>query len=152
MLETLDHDLHKMRRDAMSGFFSKRSVQELESLVVQTVEKLCTRWKGEMKKPGSEVGVVNLTHAFAGMTIDVISEYSFGESMKALDEQEYRKEWYDILHDGVKMRPLGRQFPTLVNTLVDLPPWITSKLSSTAAKMNTLEYGIPSQNRTYHAA
>jgi cytochrome P450 len=43
MLEAMDHDLHKMRRNATSGFFSKRNVQALEPLIVDTTNRLLTR-------------------------------------------------------------------------------------------------------------
>ncbi|KAF1844500.1 putative benzoate 4-monooxygenase cytochrome P450 [Cucurbitaria berberidis CBS 394.84] len=137
MLEAMDHDLHKMRRTAVSGFFSKRSVQALEPLVVQATEKLLDRFKGELKKKGPEAGVVSLNDAFAAMTMDIISDYCFGESMNSLDEDEYGKKWLDLFHQGIGLRPLGRQFPSLVNFLVDLPPWVAAKMSPGAEKMNT---------------
>ena len=136
MLESMDHDLHKLRRTAVAGFFSKRSVQALEPLVVQATEKLLSRFESEMRKKGPDAGAVNLNNAFAAMTMDIISEYCFGESMNSLDRDEYGKEWLDILHQGVQLRPFGRQFPTLVNFMLDLPPWVVAKISPAAEKMN----------------
>lgn len=132
MLEAMDHDLHRMRRNSVAHFFSKRSVHALEPLVVQCVQGLMDRFRGELKNSG----IVNLNYAYAAMTMDIISEYCFGESMKSLEREAYGKEWLDILHDAVQMRPLGRQFPTLVNLLFDLPPDIVAKVSPAVEKMN----------------
>ena len=79
---------------------------------------------------------MNLNYAFAAMTMDIISQYCFGESMNSLDRDEYGKELLGIMREGVQLRPLGRQFPTLVNSLFDLPPWIAAMLSPAAERMN----------------
>jgi cytochrome P450 len=132
MLEAMQHDLHKTRRGAVANFFSKRSVNSLESLVVHRVEQLIQRLIAE---PSGKV--VNLNNAYAAMTMDIISEYCFGDSMKSLENPEYGKQWLDILHKGIQMRPIGRQFPWLINTLFDIPPHIIGKVSSDMAEMNT---------------
>lgn len=36
-----NHDLHKMRREALSPFFSKRNILYLEPVITQKVEQLC---------------------------------------------------------------------------------------------------------------
>ncbi|KAF2024303.1 cytochrome P450 [Setomelanomma holmii] len=130
MLEAMDHDLHKSRRAAVANFFSKRSVQALEPLVISTVEDLIQRLKAETGEK-----VVNLNNAYAAMTMDIISAYCFGTSMFSLTRPSYGKEWLDMLHAGVQMRPLGRQFPWLVNTLLDIPPHIVAKLSTDMARI-----------------
>lgn len=134
MLETMDHDHHRMRRNAVSGFFSKRAVQILEPLVVQKVDRLMERMRSA-KNDGD--GVVNLNHAYAAMTMDIISEYCFGEPMKALDRPEYGKEFVQVLHQGVGTRPLARQFPTFMNLLFDLPPDLVAKLNPSVALLNS---------------
>ncbi|ORY17178.1 cytochrome P450 [Clohesyomyces aquaticus] len=136
MLETMDHDLHKMRRSAGTSYFSKRSAQELAPSVVGKVFKLLDRLKNDTGK------IVNLNDAMAALTMDVISGYCFGEAMGYLENPEYAKEWLDMLHGGIQIRPIGRQFPWLINTLLDLPPWIAVYLSPAAAIMGELHLGI----------
>jgi cytochrome P450 len=136
-LDTLDHDLHKMRRNAISPFFSKRSVQALEGLVVNNTKKLLSRLHGELGKKGPDAGIVNLNNAYAGFTMDIISEYCFGESMKSLEKEEYGKEWLDIFHQGIQIEPLARQFPTICNLMLDLPPYIVAKLDAGVAKISS---------------
>jgi cytochrome P450 len=131
MLEAIDHDLHKSRRGAVSSFFSKRSVLALEPLIFNSVEKLLQRFRDEQ---GDKI--VNLNYAFAAMTLDVISAYCFGESMDTLSIPEYGKDWLDTMHNGIQSRPVGRQFPWLVNTILDIPPDFMAKISSDMAKIN----------------
>lgn len=142
ILETMDHDKHRMRRNAVSPFFSKRSVQALEGLVVNNIKKLLRRFEGEMEKQGPHAGIVILNDAYAAFAMDVISEYCFGESMKTLDNDDYGKDWLTIFHDGMQLVPFARQFPTIFNFLLDLPPHVAAKLDAGAGKLNGYLYQI----------
>ncbi|KAH7093674.1 benzoate 4-monooxygenase cytochrome P450 [Paraphoma chrysanthemicola] len=155
MLEAMDHDLHKSRRSAVANFFSKRSVQALEPLVVSTVEQLILRLKSE-----SGEKIVNLNNAYAAMTMDIISAYCFGSSMASITRPEYGKEWLDMLHSGIQMRPLGRQFPWLINTMLDIPPHIMARVNTDMARIVTWTHqmlpkieailagdGVPDENK-----
>lgn len=135
MLEAMDHDLHKMRRGAVSNFFSKRAVTDLEPYIVDTIENLGARFKQELESPGPDGSVVNLSYAFGGMTMDIISGYCYGEPMDSIQRKEYGREWVDAMNEGVQIRPFARQFPWIVNTLMDLPPHIAAKFSSAAEVM-----------------
>ncbi|KAI4944235.1 hypothetical protein J4E91_008790 [Alternaria rosae] len=142
ILETMDHDLHKLRRNAVSPFFSKRSVQALEGLVVNNTKKLVNRFAGEMDKTGPKAGVINLNNAYAAFTMDIISEYCFGESMKSLDHDEYAKDWLKMMHEGMQIEPFARQFPTIFNFMLDLPPHIVAKLDSGIAQLNAFNLSM----------
>ena len=138
MLEAMDHDLHKMRRNATSSFFSKRNVQALEPLIVNTTNRLLARLKQDMHRDIGEggKGIVNLNCAFAAMTMDIISEYCFGEGMNIMARPRYGKHILDILHLGIQMRPLARQFPTFFNRMFELPPEYVAYLSPEIKPMN----------------
>jgi cytochrome P450 len=131
MLEAISHDLHKTRRNAVANFFSKRSVQALEPLVIESVETLIQRLKTE-----TGAKIVNLNDAYAAMTMDIICAYCFGTSMNSLSNPTYGKLWIDTLHEGIQIRPVGRQFPWIVNTLMDIPPHIIAKVSEGMARSN----------------
>jgi cytochrome P450 len=132
MLEAMPHDLHKTRRSAISNFFSKRSVQALEPLVIRSAEKLMQRFEDEK---GDKI--VNLNNAYAAMTMDIICSYCFGSDMNSLSRPEYGKEWLDMLHGGMQMRPVGRQFPWLINTIFDIPPHIMARFNADMARINS---------------
>ncbi|MCJ1396152.1 hypothetical protein MMC18_009041 [Xylographa bjoerkii] len=115
---TADHDLHRMRRGAISSHFSKRSIQTLEPLIKDKVDKLVDR----LRKACSTGEVVNMSAAYAALTMDVISRYSFGESMGNLEKEDYGIEWTDMFHMGVKGHPVGRQYPWVFQFFKNLPP------------------------------
>ena len=75
MATTVEHHVHKQRRNALSSFFSRRSILDLENDLQQKVEHLCMRME-DLKKQGQ---VVNLSDAYVAFTMDVISEYCFGK-------------------------------------------------------------------------
>jgi cytochrome P450 len=102
----------------MSPFFSKRSIQTLTPFVKEKVARLILR----LSQACQRCDVVNLSYAYSGLTMDVISGYCFGDDMDSLDREEFGRGWLDILHDGIQIRPLGRHFPWLVNAMLDLPP------------------------------
>lgn len=129
ILQTMDHDLHRKRRQPLSPFFSKRSIQALEPFIKEKVDRLISR----LSQACQSGDVVNLSHAYAGLTMDVISGYCFGNDMNSLDQMEFGREMVDILHDGIQIRPLGRQFPGLVNTIMELPPKVVMWLMPRAA-------------------
>lgn len=112
---TLDHDHHALRRGAMNGFFSKRKVQELEERIRSHVRKMIERLM-ESKKAGE---VVNLMYLTSALTLDVITEYSFGKSMSSLDTTDLGGPFRKQLESGVQIHPVGRQFRTLVRFMMD---------------------------------
>ena len=96
MLGTLTHDHHRMRRTVLNPYFSTRSVMKLEPMIRTIVENLCRRFKGA-KMSGE---VVNLGHAYAALTMDVITEYSFSKSYGCVDAPDFMRQWPDCI-DGV---------------------------------------------------
>ena len=144
--ETIDHDLHRERRRAIDPLFSKRSVQALENMILGKIDKLMERFRDVTKDRGQVAdadavsgGVVNLTAAMAGLTMDVIAEYCFGPDVfNALREPEFGGGFVTVLRDGVKVRPVGRQFPALINFIVDLPEWLAHMLNPATGKMVAL--------------
>lgn len=57
---TASHDLHKIRREALASFFSKRNVLHLERLIADKVEQLCQL----VAKHAAEESPVNLSDLF----------------------------------------------------------------------------------------
>ena len=41
------------------------------------------------------------------------------------------------MHDGIQIEPFARQFPTIMNFMLDLPPKVVEKLSPGVATVNT---------------
>lgn len=115
---TADHDLHKRRRGAIANHFSKKSIQNLEPLIQSKANRLAERIQGHYARNEP----FNLSGAFAALTMDVISRYSFGESVGSLEKEDYGIKWIEYFHMGCKGHPLGRQVPWLFQFFKNLPP------------------------------
>ncbi|KAF8849153.1 cytochrome P450 [Acephala macrosclerotiorum] len=79
------YELHKIRRSALNPFFSKRQVILLWPYILEKRDKFCRRLDEyvENKK------VLNLSKAFGCFSIDVVTEYAFGQSFDDLDNEGF---------------------------------------------------------------
>ena len=119
---TLDHDKHRMRREPWNRFFSKSTVARLQpSLIQKCVNKLCDKL-AEHRAAGK---TVVMSHAYACLTADVISEYGFPKGYGFLDGAEFRSGQYDAMMAGIQMSPLFKQFGWLFPLLNAMPLWVT---------------------------
>ncbi|KAK0617727.1 cytochrome P450 [Immersiella caudata] len=79
---TVNHDLHRLRRGALSRFFSRQQTLKLESEVFDfanlTIDKLL---KSAGKQP------FDIKETFNCFTADVISQYAFGEPMGFVSQE-----------------------------------------------------------------
>lgn len=80
-LMTVQHDTHRARRDALSPFFSKRSVMQLEFMIRAKVDRLCDRIEDYLNSEQP----INPSNAYTALVMDVICEYCLGKSYGYLD-------------------------------------------------------------------
>ena len=121
---TVDHKLHRLRKDALSPFFSKPSVKKRESKIQAKVDQLCSRiqsFEGTSQP-------VNLTAAYLAMSMDVITEYAFGETYGLLSEDDFNIGWRDTILSIVKSVTTLSHFAWLPALLGALPTWIAQSL------------------------
>lgn len=106
----ISHDEHRIKRAPLNQFFSKRSVDKLEPMIVSKVEQLCTRLRGfrETKQP------VNLRHAFAALTMDVVTEYAFANSYNCLEDPDFAPVWPEAIDSISEQSHINKQFPWLL--------------------------------------
>ncbi|KAI4090565.1 MAG: hypothetical protein L6R37_007862 [Teloschistes peruensis] len=124
--DTLDHDKHRQRREPWNPYFSKQSVSRLQPLLIQAVvDKLCTRL-AEYQAAGRPAV---MTHAFACVTTDIISEYSFPEGYNLLDQPLFDHDHYDAWMALSKVSHLLKQFGWLYPLLDRMPMWVTKYTS-----------------------
>ncbi|KAF5580075.1 cytochrome p450 [Fusarium pseudoanthophilum] len=76
-----DAQLHKQRRKLLSPLFSKSGVSKLEPLILEKVKET-----KEKVQRISHRGPINAWPAFRCMTIDIISEFSFGTCINLINE------------------------------------------------------------------
>ncbi|KAL8785784.1 MAG: hypothetical protein Q9213_003162 [Squamulea squamosa] len=122
---TNTHELHRIRRAALASFFSTQSVQRLEPSVQSVVDKLTSRLR-ELQGSGK---VVNVLHMYCALTLDIISEYSFGKAYGAMQREDFAKNWYQLITDASEMSHAYKQFGWLAPTLRALPVWLVKKMN-----------------------
>ena len=99
---TLSHELHRMRRGALSSFFSKRAVAHLEPAIKQLADTGC----GLLKTRGEGGRVLNLRNFYAAFSADVIGQVAFGTNYALLAKEDFEPGWQKLM--------------------MVRPPWITS--------------------------
>ncbi|KUI53796.1 Trichodiene oxygenase [Cytospora mali] len=130
LLQTTDHQLHQVRRAAISRFFSKSAVRQLEGLIMEKVDRLLDRLATMYRTGKPEV---NLTHAMAALTMDVISSYALGGDMGNLAREEWGRDWFETFRKLGMSRPIGRQFRTFILLSLEMEPWFVRWYNPRAA-------------------
>ena len=90
---TVDHDLHRSRRAAISKLFSKESIRKLEPIMRTHLDQLWIRLK-EFQDDGREISLLPMFGAF---TNDVISEYAYGFNMNWLQSPQFNHVFFDMV-------------------------------------------------------
>jgi hypothetical protein len=121
---TVEHRLHRVRRAAVSPFFSKASIQKLEPTIKHMAEKMCARING-FKESGQPVNVRNLYQCF---TTDVITLYALNRSWNYLDSPDLSAYWVDTMRNLVKFGAVVKFFPWLMSLMEALPSDFVRKL------------------------
>lgn len=122
---SVPHNEHRMRRAPLNPYFSKRSVAKLEPMIKSVVEKLCARLRGfqQSKEP------VNLRHAFAALTMDVVTDYAFAKSTNCLDQPDFAPMWPEAVDSVSEQSHLNKQFPWLLPMMRLIPLWLVARLN-----------------------
>lgn len=127
---TYKHDKHRLRRAPIGPFFSKQSIRTLEPLIAGKMNRFMER----LQQHYLDGSVVNLSYAYAGLTIDVISAYCFGTGFDALELPEYGRQYQEIMQQGSFSGPLQRHWP-IFNYMMKLPPWVIEKMDPKTAPL-----------------
>lgn len=123
---TAQHVLHRHRRAALSPFFSKAAVTSFSSLILSRVELLSARFA----EKASTGGVIHLNVVFTALTLDVISHYSFGDTMGLLEDGDFRiaQEWKSMFEQVTQAGVALRHFPLVPRIVNSLPDRLVMSL------------------------
>lgn len=117
---TRDRTRHKHRKGALTRFFSKRSVVQLEPSIIEKVELL----SAGIEKCMTEKRVLHATDAFGALTLDVITDYCFGERYGCLSDPNFSPEWQAFFRDMFSNSPFLRSWGWIVRKRESLPKWL----------------------------
>ncbi|RJE18137.1 Cytochrome P450 [Aspergillus sclerotialis] len=118
------HEHHRFRRGLLNKLFSKKSVHELAPMMESTLRKLAFHFE-EAYKRGT---VICLDDAFTALTADIISYYSYGESLDFLEADDFKGEFREAAFELLSFLHINRFFPYIIPTLQLLPHWVACKV------------------------
>ncbi|KAK7227647.1 hypothetical protein V2G26_015650 [Clonostachys chloroleuca] len=127
---TRHHELHRIRRSAISKFFSRQGMLRYEPEVHELVQKMCTKLL-RLTESGQ---IMNVADPFNCFTADTISQYCFGESFGFLDRPDFERSFKKAFQVIVNTSHVFRHFPILRH-LIGLMPAIGPYLGSDIAFM-----------------
>lgn len=115
---TIPHDMHRMRRSAISSYFSKPSIADLEPFIHKRVELLCHTLRSQSRK-----GPVDVHALFLAYANDTVCAYSFDYSMNLLEDSEIASNWKLTINAIASLTPLIKQFPWIIPVVRRIPGW-----------------------------
>lgn len=127
-------EVHKPRRARLDPFFSRRNVIKMEYLVQSRAAKLLEI----MQSKFSRNEAVDLHHAFRSISVDVISDYAFGESYELLDRDDLGREFFDLTGGIGPTWWVFQQWPALQRFALSLPTAMAKAMSKPLEQVITL--------------
>lgn len=133
ILNTVDHDLHRLRRAPLNSFFSKAAITRFEDLVQSKVDKVVEK----LKYHCYQGTILDAQAVYCALTTDVISHYAYGESYGFLDDdnEDFKNEYFRNISGFFFAAHVAKNFPTLARIMMLIPPSITVALHSGMASV-----------------
>ena len=104
---------------------------QLEPTIKSAVDKLCERLEGfqHTKEP------VILRHAFAALTMDIVTDYSFANCYKCLDAADFQPQWVEAVDALSVNSHVNKQFPWILSAMRPMPLWLIEWLNPNIMRM-----------------
>lgn len=127
-------EVHKPRRARLDPFFSRRNVLNLEYLVQARAQKLLEIISSKF----STNEAVDLHHAFRAISVDVISDYAFGESYELMARDDLGRKFFDLVTGIGPTWWFFQQWPAMQKLALALPPAVAMAMSKPLKQVLTL--------------
>ncbi|KAI9705392.1 MAG: hypothetical protein M1820_005222 [Bogoriella megaspora] len=114
---TVRSDVHRKRRAAFAPFLSRSSIESKSLFLNAKTLQLCDRFE-QARKEGS---IINLPEAFTGLTVDVITQFTYGESANTLSLNNFGSTWRYWSRTLARIPVVYNVFPRLPAVLGLLP-------------------------------
>ncbi|KAK7911853.1 trichodiene oxygenase [Apiospora marii] len=106
ILTTIDHDVHRRRRQSMANSFSRSAICKSEPVIHAKVQRLCDKL---LRYPSRKV--FDVTSAYSCFTTDVITDYCFGEPFGLLEQDDWEPNFRAPTNAMQDAQPLFKFFP-----------------------------------------
>lgn len=124
VLNTIDHQRHRLLRSHMNAFFSMGRIRQQEPALRALLDKLCRRLKA-WKETGCPV---NIEYPYTCYTTDIITDYTMGDGYHYLDQADFIPAWNHTLMGTAKtlvfFRPIAWMLPLLFSMPERLTAWL----------------------------
>ncbi|KAI4252461.1 MAG: hypothetical protein LQ352_004272 [Teloschistes flavicans] len=117
MFTTPSNELHRTRRAVLNNFFSRKSVLDLEDVVQEKVQILMEH----VSKALASGTALDVHHGLRAVSIDVITDYAFGQSYGLLDQPDLGLEFSTLVHRLGPAAWVFRQWPWLSPIVMAIP-------------------------------
>ena len=115
---TVPYTLHRLRRQPLNQFFSKRQVLLLWPLIVEKCEKLCQKIDETYTDTGK---FLELSRAYSCFSIDVITEYAFGRCYNDLNNPDLDSPMRNVIHAQTSKVHIVTHMPWFLKLMKALP-------------------------------
>ncbi|TVY34214.1 Cytochrome P450 monooxygenase [Lachnellula subtilissima] len=119
MFGTISHEQHRVRRNAVSAFFSPGSLRRLEPLIEDCISRLIAVFR-QCQKTGE---VIEMKPAFGAMTSDIIAEYCFGTTENYIEAPGFNAvviESTEAMTDNIHITVQAQWLPQLLDRLPEI--------------------------------
>ncbi|CAG8978292.1 hypothetical protein HYALB_00010291 [Hymenoscyphus albidus] len=128
---TVDHNLHRKRRQANSPFFSTKSVAASETTLKTQLEILSAKFSDRLKN--NEVVVMRNT--VLAYTTDALGSICFDEAFGFQKNEKDAEEWASTMEAVAALTPLLKQFPSLIGFADYIPLPVIQMLNPTFGRL-----------------
>lgn len=135
-VSTRSSDLHRVRRGAMSSYFSMSNVRKYEPVVAGNVSELLHR----LKKSQENNQVVNLADAYRCLAMDVVNSFAVPEPRKMLEVPDFGKGFNGLMRDFSRLIALQRHLLIVFPVVKAIPDWLTVRMDPTGASKMLVDY------------
>lgn len=116
----LDNTIHNQRRAEIAPFFSRQSVLSFDKVLSLPILKLRAR----LLASPQQHEITPLERAYRCISLDSISEISFGRSFNFLDQEDYGRSFHEGVEDSLRTICTIRHFSVLVPVFNNMPLWL----------------------------
>ncbi|KAG6354277.1 hypothetical protein INS49_004882 [Diaporthe citri] len=96
VFSTVDHDVHRIRRNALNPLFSMAAVRSLQPIIHERIDMAMRRMKDFI----DEDKVLNATYMFSAYTNDVVETYCFARCQHRLEHPDFDPHSRDAAFEG----------------------------------------------------
>ncbi|KAJ5427840.1 hypothetical protein N7491_008282, partial [Penicillium cf. griseofulvum] len=132
IVTTVEHDIHRQRRNAVSGFFSTASIRQLEPIIQATMSRLLERLEVTAQAGSPPVPI---HHIFKACTSDVINKYAFGESFAFMERADFGKSYFDATDMFFGLNHIMIFFPWFATLMQKTPGWFVKAIMPNLADL-----------------